>query len=177
MSRKEEIIDLANALLQKQGVGSLSFRDIAAGLGIKSSSVHYHFPQKDDLIEAIAANYAETMSQKLAESTRNLPPGKERLRKMISLIRQQLSDRICTAGILAAESASVSKTTITTITQFFLGMREWIAEQLLAIGKTKAEADILASVILAAIEGGLVVDSIGTSVRLLDGVEGFIEGL
>ena len=43
---KTAIMDAAERRMQLGGFGGFSFREIAADVGIKSSSVHYHFPTK-----------------------------------------------------------------------------------------------------------------------------------
>ena len=45
--------------MQAGGFGGFSFREIAADVGIKSSSVHYHCPTKQDLAAAIIRRWAE----------------------------------------------------------------------------------------------------------------------
>jgi hypothetical protein len=40
----ERLMDLAEAHICNAGYGGISFRDLAAEIGIKSASVHHHFP-------------------------------------------------------------------------------------------------------------------------------------
>src|SRR5580700_1108945 len=60
---KTAIIDAAERRMQLGGFGGFSFREIAADVGIKSSSVHYHFPTKDDLAAAVIRRWAEYTSE------------------------------------------------------------------------------------------------------------------
>jgi TetR/AcrR family transcriptional repressor of nem operon len=46
---KSKILDLGETLLLKKGFNGFCYADIAASLGIKNSSIHYHFPGKCDL--------------------------------------------------------------------------------------------------------------------------------
>jgi AcrR family transcriptional regulator len=55
---KTEIMDAAERRMQAGGFGGFSFREIAADVGIKSSSVHYHFPTKEDLAAAVIRRWA-----------------------------------------------------------------------------------------------------------------------
>jgi TetR/AcrR family transcriptional repressor of nem operon len=57
--RTDQILDLAEREMRKGGFDAVSFRDIAAAIGIKSASVHYHFPTKADLGAAVVHRYAE----------------------------------------------------------------------------------------------------------------------
>jgi len=45
---KAAIMDAAERRMQQGGFGGFSFREIAADVGIKSSSVHYPLPNKED---------------------------------------------------------------------------------------------------------------------------------
>jgi TetR/AcrR family transcriptional repressor of nem operon len=56
---KTGILDAAERRIQLGGFGGFSFREIAADVGIKSSSVHYHFPTKEDLTAAVVRRWAE----------------------------------------------------------------------------------------------------------------------
>ena len=60
---KAAIMDAAERRMQQGGFGGFSFREIAADVGIKSSSVHYHFPTKDDLAAAVIRRWAEYTSE------------------------------------------------------------------------------------------------------------------
>src|ERR1700676_80825 len=60
---KTAIIDAAERRMQLGGFGGFSFREIAADVGIKSSSVHYHFPTKDELAAAVIRRWAEYTSE------------------------------------------------------------------------------------------------------------------
>lgn len=160
LSKREEILRIAGLELQTRGVSGLSFRELAARLDIKSSSVHYYFPQKDDLIEALARDYKEQTFAELLRRTESLKQGKPRLLALLELIQEKLERRICTAGILAAESASISANARTAVAEFFTALNDWIQSELLAMGKETAESKTLAAMIMTSIEGSLIVDSL-----------------
>ncbi len=56
---RETIMRAARAAVQAHGYNALSFRELAKEVGIKSASVHYHFPTKGDLAAALARRYAD----------------------------------------------------------------------------------------------------------------------
>ena len=64
-TRATEILDAAEGFARQTGYNGFSFRDIAAEIGIKSASVHYHFPTKGDLGAALARRYAERFFERL----------------------------------------------------------------------------------------------------------------
>ena len=49
MSKREEIIQLADTLIRQKGYNAFSFYEISDKVGIKTASIHYHFPAKSDL--------------------------------------------------------------------------------------------------------------------------------
>src|ERR1700731_169104 len=55
----EHLMDLAEARICEAGYRGFSFRDLAAEIGIKSASVHHHFPTKATMAAAVARRYAD----------------------------------------------------------------------------------------------------------------------
>ena len=70
---KTAIMDAAERRMQLGGFGGFSFREIAADVGIKSSSVHYHFPTKEDLAAAVIRRWAEETSKFIDEELEKDP--------------------------------------------------------------------------------------------------------
>jgi TetR/AcrR family transcriptional repressor of nem operon len=55
----ERLIDLAEAHIRNARYGGFSFRDLGAEIGIKSASVHHHFPTKASMAAAVARRYGD----------------------------------------------------------------------------------------------------------------------
>ena len=55
----ERLMDLAEDHIRNAGYGGFSFRDLAAEIGIKSASVHHHFPTKATMAAAVARRYGD----------------------------------------------------------------------------------------------------------------------
>ncbi|CAM3337686.1 TetR/AcrR family transcriptional regulator [Kibdelosporangium persicum] len=51
--RREQLVTAAMAVIAQRGVGALRTREVAAAVGITHASLHYHFPNKIDLIRAV----------------------------------------------------------------------------------------------------------------------------
>jgi TetR/AcrR family transcriptional repressor of nem operon len=60
---KISIMEAAERRMQLGGFGGFSFREIAADVGIKSSSVHHHFPTKEKLAAAVIRRWAERTAE------------------------------------------------------------------------------------------------------------------
>src|SRR5690606_27556968 len=54
---RTQILQQAERLVQERGCNGFSYRDLSALIGIKTSSVHYYFPQKEDLLLALVQQY------------------------------------------------------------------------------------------------------------------------
>ena len=57
---KRVILDLAESLLQEKGFNGFSYAHIATELGVKNAAIHYHFPTKEALMEALAEPYIDS---------------------------------------------------------------------------------------------------------------------
>ena len=63
----EQILDLAETLIQTRGYSAFSYQDIADALGIRKASIHYHFPSKADLGVAVINRYIDRFDAALTE--------------------------------------------------------------------------------------------------------------
>ena len=68
----ERILDIAERLVQTRGFTNFSYADIAAELGITKASLHYHFPSKAELGQAVIARYGERFAEALSEIDRTV---------------------------------------------------------------------------------------------------------
>jgi AcrR family transcriptional regulator len=62
----EQILDIAQFLVQTRGFNAFSYADIASQLGIRNAAVHYHFRSKTDLGHALVVRYRQTFARALA---------------------------------------------------------------------------------------------------------------
>jgi TetR/AcrR family transcriptional repressor of nem operon len=103
---REQIMTAARAMVQARGYNALSFRDLAASVGVKSASVHYHFPTKGDLAAALARRYTEDGMAYLEAVLAEGSDYRECLASYVAIFRRALEDgnRMCLCGIMAAEN-------------------------------------------------------------------------
>lgn len=100
--RREAILNVAERLIRSHGYSGFSFREVAAEVGIRSSSVHYHFPTKPDLAAAVAKRYRERFTQALNAAELR---GDDRVDAWRDFFRSALErdGLMCLCGILAVE--------------------------------------------------------------------------
>ena len=162
LSRSDEILAVAQDLIQTRGYNGFSYRDIAAAIGIKSASIHYHFPTKGDLVQAVTARYCDRFSQALdsliADSARS------RLTSYAALFRDTLveRERLCMCGMLAGEVDTVPPEVKIEVARFFNEQQRWLTQvihQGVIAGELPAETDAKtwATTFLAALEGAMLV--------------------
>lgn len=67
------IMDAAERKMRLGGFNGFSYRDIAKEVGIKSSSVAYHFPSKEVLAAAVVRRYTDEVSEFIDEQMAKEP--------------------------------------------------------------------------------------------------------
>ncbi|MGY8632823.1 TetR/AcrR family transcriptional regulator [Bradyrhizobium sp. 14AA] len=102
---REAVLAAARATVQARGYTALSFRELAKEVGIKSASVHYHFPTKGDLGVALARRYTEEGTAYLEEVLATAPDPHACFDRYIEIFRAALANgnRMCLSGIMSAE--------------------------------------------------------------------------
>ncbi|MBV6633419.1 MAG: TetR/AcrR family transcriptional regulator [Alphaproteobacteria bacterium] len=106
MNRVDDILDAAEKRIRLAGYNGFSFRELAEDVGIKSASVHYHFPTKAALGEAVAGRYLERFSAAVSVSKSD---GLSPLDAWRKAFRDALAsgDGMCLCAVLGFELASL----------------------------------------------------------------------
>ena len=100
----QRILDVAERLVERRGFNGFSYAYVAAELSITNASLHYHYPGKAELGEALIVRYAERFGQALEQIDRRVPDARAKLDAYASLYADVLrGKRMCLCGILAAE--------------------------------------------------------------------------
>ena len=174
---KDQLKAIATLAIQEKGVNGLSFRDLAAEANIKSSSVHYYFPQKSDLIYEVAKDYTDSFFQALDKIDQSSTNSLERLDALLSLYRKNLPGRICLCGMLAAESSQLDDRTKELLSKFFVRIQTWIRKVIEDLSKSQASTPGLPGLLLSSLEGALLIDGVKGKEKYLIEVQKFIRGL
>ncbi len=158
---RQQIMDTARARVQAQGYGALSFRELAKEVGIKSSSIHYHFPTKGDLGEALARKYTDDAQ---AVFTRLLAAGDGAaavFKTYTDIFRAALvnDNRMCLCGMMAAERDDLPPAVRIQVDRFTQVNVGWLAEMLTRLdpGKGHDAVEAQAIAIFSAIEGAQLI--------------------
>ena len=147
----ERLMDLAEAHIRSAGYAGFSFRDLAAEIGIKSASVHHHFPTKATMAAAVARRYADRFFAAVArrphETADNAIAAYRSTFKAV-LDRDGL---MCLFGVLGAEAGGLSPEIASEILFFF---RRFVEDLSQRIGGPDAETR--AFQVIATLEGGII---------------------
>ena len=159
----ERILDIAERLVQTRGFTNFSYADVAAELGITKASLHYHFPGKAELGQALIARYGERFGQALAEIDRTVPDARAKLEAYAGLYADVLrGNRMCMCGVLAGEYETLPDPMRAAVIRFFDDNQVWLVHVLneglrdgtLAFSGSK---DDVAQTILVTLEGAMLV--------------------
>src|SRR5262245_39048649 len=100
---RSRILDVAEELAQRRGFNGFSYADVAAKLDLRKASLHYHFPSKTELGEALLARYVERFDALLAGIVAERSGAVDRLTAYADLYAQTLrGERMCLCGMVAA---------------------------------------------------------------------------
>ena len=70
---RDQLLAHAEKLIRTRGCNGFSYRDLAEHVGVKTSSIHYYFPGKDDLLYEAVEAYTPARWRPCAPSTRPCP--------------------------------------------------------------------------------------------------------
>jgi TetR/AcrR family transcriptional repressor of nem operon len=157
------VLEIGERLVQTRGYNGFSYADIATELGVTRASLHYHFPSKGDLGEALIARYAERFASALAAIERGGLPACAELDAYIALYRSVLqNDRMCLCGILAGEHQTLPQPMRDALIRFFNTNETWLVA-LLDRGRLDGSIAVqgpsvdTARLVLSSLEGAMLV--------------------
>lgn len=161
----EQILDLAETLIQTRGYSDFSYQDIADALGIRKASIHYHFPSKADLGVAVVNRYIDRFDAALAQVAGD---ESQSSMTMLNLYVQpylqfaRTPDRVCLCGALGGEMPALPEELRARVSHFFTTHQAWLTK-LLKRGVARGEfhlpapAPKVARAIFGALQGALLV--------------------
>jgi len=107
LSTKDALLHATGELLERVGYASFSYRDLAECVGIRTASIHYYFPTKEDLGVAWTEWYLETMKNREEELNTEFPDVRQRLLALAETIVNCAGsgEKSCPISLLQAEFA------------------------------------------------------------------------
>ena len=131
----EQILDVAQRLVQAKGWNGFSYADVAAAMGIRKASIHHHFRTKAKLGYVLLFRYREAFREALLFIERQTEDPRYRLERYIQLFGDTLrQQRLCLCGMLAAEYETLPTGVRGQLFDFFDQNEKWLTG-ILAEGK------------------------------------------
>src|SRR5215207_5642588 len=123
------ILDSAERLVQSRGFKGFSYADVAAELGLTKASLHYHFPGKAELGEALIGRYAARFADTLEEIDARGGDAPARLSAYARIYADVLRDRrMCLCGMLAADYDTLPQPMRDSVLRFFDDNEAWLKD-------------------------------------------------
>jgi TetR/AcrR family transcriptional repressor of nem operon len=158
------ILDVAQALAQKRGYHGFSYRDISQHIGIKTSSIHYHFPSKGDLGRALVERYRASFQAAFAQIDMTERDPRMKLKRYVELFRQTLADegKVCLCGMLATDALTLPAIVREQVQEFVVENEAWLTRvleegQLAHLFRSDMQTTTEAAALFAALEGAMIV--------------------
>jgi TetR/AcrR family transcriptional repressor of nem operon len=128
---KKQILDIGENLLLNLGYKGFSYKNISSALNVKNASIHYHYPQKNDLGVAIIERARKrfelwTQSKKIQDLSY-----KEKLDALVAQFKHFLKEgQVCFVCSLANDFKVLPVEMQIEIRKFLLDMHRWTANLL-----------------------------------------------
>lgn len=151
--RADQILDFAEREMRRGGFDAVSFRDIAAAIGIKSASVHYHFPTKADLSKAVVTRYAERFIDGLGAPDDPADSPADRLKRLgdAYLTAYRVETTACLCAVFGSVALHLPAETSSEVRVFYDRLRLWVATALEGY-----HGNLTPNLVISLLQGGMV---------------------
>ena len=168
MSSASQILDVAERHMRREGYQAVSYRDIAAEVGIKSASLHYHFPKKEDLGAALVRRYTQNFQDTLGETAPDSDTPAAQILAFIEIYRQALTQQkvVCLCAVLGAEAPGLPPRVSQEVRAFFTQNIDWLTQRYKEAGEAKPAAR--AKTTLALLEGAMILASVNEDMSIFE---------
>lgn len=180
----ERILDRAQERIQRRGYNAVSYGDLAEDLDLTTAAIHYHFPSKGDLGQALVARYRRASAQRRRTICDNSADLHDRLSQYTTLYTEMLEiGGICLSGVLAADASTLPEPVQHEVEAFFRDQEDWLTEVIAADTTGGAalqgcdSARDVAQLLLAVLQGGMLTTPERDADAYTQRVQAFIDSL
>lgn len=140
--REDAILDAAEELLTKKGLGAMTLDDLILEVGISKPTLYQHFRSKEELIVSIMTRGLRDATRKIHELEAELPPGKA-LRAIIDWIVGIHADDGCPVTDLCATLSVMAQEPIRDHERIFCGEVERLFKRAQQEGTVRPEVSAM----------------------------------
>ena len=125
MDTRNKILEVAYNLLSINGLNAFSYKDISNIIGIKTSSIHYHFPTKADLILAVITDSAKKQEEMMSGWKKEYPI--KRLENFMDFyVDLAKMEKMCIIVAIASDIQGLDGQIKTELRKFYDHLTEWL---------------------------------------------------
>ncbi len=137
---REQIIDRAFQLMLQRGLNGFSYRDISEPMGVKNAAIHYHFPNKMDLIKALIDENHQVLRRSTSEFMAYGGPARPQLEGLFRFTMNQCEcgRPICMVGALAIDYDELNEEIKDANNRFMKDSVNWLT-RVMEIGREQEE--------------------------------------
>lgn len=175
-STAHKILDVAERYTQTNGFNAFSYKDLQNEVGVKTSSIHYYFPTKQDLAMNMVERYVTRFTDTINDIADNETDGLTLLRKLGEVHMQLVREgKFCMCGMMASDMLSLPDEVNSNLSGFFDLSQQWIAD---AIELAKEQGQLRDTIhvrcaamhFLSSLEGGMLIARIKDDVEYLQDI-------
>ena len=139
-STRDQIIDQAFQLMLQRGLHGFSYRDISEPLGVKNAAIHYHFPNKMDLIKTLIDENHQVLRRSTSEFMAYGGPAMPQLEGLFAFTMNQCQcgRPVCMVGALAIDYDELNDEIKTANDRFMKDSVNWLTK-VMDIGREQEE--------------------------------------
>jgi TetR/AcrR family transcriptional regulator, transcriptional repressor for nem operon len=128
MDTRTTLLESAEQAARQRGFDAFSYADLARDVGIKTASIHYHFPRKADLASSMIERYARRFLESLTQIERDHAIAAARVRAYLRVYRDALADgtQLCLCVAFSAGRDSLADPVLDQLTQFHADSTTWL---------------------------------------------------
>jgi TetR/AcrR family transcriptional repressor of nem operon len=163
-STNQDILGCARTLIVAGGYNGFSYADIAAVVGIRKASIHHHFPNKVDLVEALVLDHHQATRDGLDQLQQAIADPLEQLRGYIAYWEKCITDAsapFCVCALLAGELPVLPEPVALAVRAYFQYLSETLTGMLergTASGTIRlhGSARLEAEIFMASVHGAML---------------------
>jgi len=168
------ILDAAQELIQTRGANGISYQHISDMVRIRKASIHYHFPTKEKLVEAVLRRYRVQFLGVVDAIVASGVSAPAKLRRYADLFAATLREgaglKVCLCGMLGAELATLGRPAVAQVQRFYRENAERLA-RILRQGRASGTLHFVGDprtagmVVFSALEGAMLVSRADGGIR------------
>lgn len=174
---RNQLKEIASSQIREKNLAAASFREMGKAAGIKSSSVHYHFKSREALLLELLQDHNNRFMQTLEERTEGVTSPRQRMLSFFELCAEEVSGG--GQPLLQAYIAGQHELTDegrAELQGFLDNLYNWLLDTLAPARFLPVPRESLARVVLASVQGAMLMDRNRTSDNL-DAVREWITSL